>query len=80
MPVTLTYLANSAPSAVSVAGTSAVLVVAVVLGLGLVAGGVVVALVILRRRVSKNYEAQEDDMEVDNIFALACLRTLILLF
>ena len=65
MPVTLTYLANSAPSAVSVAGTSAVLVVAVVLGLGLVAGGVVVALVILRRRVSKKYEAQEDDIEVD---------------
>lgn len=70
-------LVNSAPSAASVAGTSAVLVVVVLLGLGLVAGGVVVALVMLRRRVSKHYEAQEDDIEVDKIFALACLRTLI---
>ena len=73
-------LVNSAPSAVSVAGTSAVVVVVVLLGLGLVAGGVVVALVILRKRVSKHYEAQEDDIEVDKMFALACLRTFILLF
>ena len=64
VPFTLTNLANSEPSSASVPGTGTVLVV-IVLGLGLVAGGVVVALVILRRLSKKKYEVQEDDIEVD---------------